>query len=83
MQLDDMIADLQREQRARTALVIGAVIGIIAGAIGGLAFGLGAIDARGATGPRNPAGLIFFLAPYAVAQSIGYVIYRWLRRSRA
>jgi hypothetical protein len=79
MNLDAEIAALQRDQRHRMVLVVAAIIGIVASAMLGMAFALGGLDVTGAGGPRNPASLIFFIAPFAVSMAFGYAIYGILR----
>ena len=83
--IDVLIEELAREQRYRWVLVIAAVVGILASAILGIGFALGHITAPGATGPRNPGALVFFVVPFAVAMVIGGAIYRamcWYGRRR-
>ncbi len=79
MNLDAEIAALQRDQRHRMVLVVAAIIGIVANALLGMAFALGGLDVHGAGGPRNPASLVFFIAPFAASMAIGYAIYGVLR----
>jgi len=79
MNLDAEIAALQRDQRHRTVLIVAAIVGIVASTLLGMAFALGGLDVHGAGGPRNPASLFFFVAPFAVSMGIGYAIYGVLR----
>lgn len=86
MNHDALIAEIAREQRYRRVLVAAAVVGIIASSGCGIAFALGGFDAPGATGPRNPGGLAFFVLPFAASMVVGGAIYhalRWLGRRRA
>jgi hypothetical protein len=80
---DPLIDEMIQMQRDRWILVVAAVIGILAGAVLGVAFSLGALaSTSGATGPRNPAALIFFIGPFAICMGLGYAIHaivRWLR----
>ena len=76
--VDALIEELAREHRYRWVLVIAAVVGILASAILGIGFALGHITTPGATGPRNPGALVFFVVPFAVAMLIGGGIYRAL-----
>lgn len=81
---DPMVDELKREQRERRVLVVAAVIGIVAGALCGVGYALDAFGgfARGAGGSRNPAALIFFVAPFGVCMGIGFVIYKIRGRLR-
>ena len=80
---DPMIEAVKRERRQRTILVVAAVVGILASVCCGLAFTLDLFGSwtHGATGPRNPAALVFFVAPFAVCMAIGYAIH-WVVRRR-
>ena len=65
-----------RDRRIRSyTLVPMIILGVLAGAAGGLAFALGAFGAMHG-GPRNPGGLIFFIAPPLVCWAIGSIAYR-------
>ena len=79
---DPIVAEMIRTQRERRIIVVAAVIGIIASALMGVAFSLGALGglAAGSGGPRNPGGLIFFIAPFAICLGIGYGIHAIVRR---
>jgi hypothetical protein len=79
--VDELIREMALERRHRTVLIVAAVVGILASAATGVAFALGGFEhlARGASGYRNPGGLVFFVAPFAVAMAIGYAIYGVLR----
>lgn len=81
---DPLVGEMRRERRHRLVLVVAAVIGIVTGAATGTAFSLGAFGdaARGASGARNPAALIFFVGPPLLCMAIGYAIYAWLSRRR-
>jgi hypothetical protein len=68
---------LQRERRIKGyTLIPMVVIGIVAGALVGMAFALGGLGIDGAGGPRNPASLIFFVAPPAVCWALGWIAYK-------
>jgi hypothetical protein len=77
--MDPLIAAFQREQRLRTILVVAVVVGILAGALCGMAASLGAFG-FGFGGPRSPAGLIFFIGPFAAAMTLGYAVHSVTRR---
>ena len=80
---DPLIEEMLQTQRDRWILVVAAIIGIIASAALGMAFSLGALGGvTGAGGPRNPAGLIFFVGPFAVCMGLGYIIHGLVRRLR-
>ena len=82
-EVDELIVELQREQRHRMVLVVAAVIGIVASAMTGMGYALGGVAAG--AGVRNPGALIFFVGPFAIAMGIGYAIYgliRWRSRRR-
>lgn len=81
--VDELIVELQRDQRHRMVLIVAAVIGIVASALTGLAFSLSGM-AAGTTG-HNPGPMLFFVGPFALAMAIGYAIYgvlRWRSRRR-
>jgi hypothetical protein len=75
-EVDELIVELQREQRRRMVLVVAAVIGIVASAMTGMGFALGGMAGGG---PRNPGALLFFVGPFALAMGLGYVVYGLLR----
>lgn len=79
---DPLIAELYRERRHRSVLVVAAVIGIVAGVATGMGFVLGAFGttAMSPIGARNPGLLIFFVGPPAVCMAIGYAIFAVVRR---
>ena len=81
---DPLIAELVQTQRDRGIIVVAAVIGIIASAACGIAFGLGALGHLGAhaAGARNPGGLLFFVAPFALCYGLGHALYAVVRRAR-
>ena len=82
-QIDALIAELQRDQRHRSVLLVAAVIGIVASSLTGLAWALSGA-AAGTTG-HNPGPLLLILGPFAIAMGIGYAIYgvvRWISRRR-
>ena len=81
--VDELIVELQREQRRRWVLIVAAVIGIVASAMTGMGYALGGMAAG--AGTRNPGALIFFVGPFAIAMAIGYAIYGllcWRARRR-
>ena len=80
--LDPLIDEMIRTQRDRRIIVVAAVIGILASAAMGIAFSLGSLGglAAGAAGMRNPGGLIFFVAPFAICLGLGYMIHALVRR---
>ncbi len=79
-----LIEAAQTEQRDRRIIVVAAVIGILASVICGLAFATGGFGswANGASGGRSPAGLIFFVAPFAICLGIGHIVFRIVRARR-
>ncbi len=79
---DPLIAELVQTQRDRQIVVVAAVVGILASAACGIAFGLGGFAHLGASGARNPAGLVFFVAPFFVCYGLGYVLHAVVRRAR-
>ena len=74
--------ELERDRKARSILVVAAVVGIVASASLGIGFALGAFEATGASGPRNPAALIFFVGPFVACMVVGTVIGWFVRRLR-
>jgi hypothetical protein len=75
-----MAMSMTRERRIRNyTLIPFVVLGILAGALGGLAFALGSFGSLG-TGPRNPGGLVFFIAPPMVGWALGSIAYRLAMR---
>lgn len=82
---DPVIEDALTEQRDRRVIVVAAVIGIIASIVCGLGFTLGMFgdEVRGAAGARNPAGLLFFGAPFVICLGIGHLVHRIVRARRA
>lgn len=84
MDSDPVIAEMIQMQRDRRILVVAAVVGIVASAALGMAFSLGALGAwtRSASGPGNPASLIFFIAPFAACMALGYAVHAVVRRLR-
>src|SRR5262245_56974819 len=74
-EVDEMIEDFERDRRHRVVLVVAAVIGIVAGALLGVGIALGGF----VTGPRNPAILAFFMAPFLASMALGYAVYGVLR----
>jgi hypothetical protein len=77
---DPLIAEITQLQRDRQIIVVAAVIGILASTALGMVFALGGLAHGG--GPRNPGGVIFFVAPFAVCMAIGYAVHaivRWTR----
>lgn len=76
---DPEIEEFEREHRMRWILVASAVVGIMAGTTLGVAFSLGAFEAPGAHGVRNPAALIFFIGPFAACMAMGTLVHRIAR----
>jgi len=81
---DPIIDAALTEQRDRRIIVVAAVIGIVASVIAGVLFATGSLGewTRGASGNRNPAGLIFFVAPFAICLGIGHIVHRIVRSRR-
>jgi len=81
---DPIIDAALTDQRDRRVIVAAAVLGIIASVITGLMFATGALGewTRGASGTRNPAGLVFFVAPFAICLGLGHIVYRIIRSRR-
>ena len=81
---DPLIEAALTEQRDRHIVVVAAVIGILASVALGVAFAAGGLGewTDGARGAGNPAGLIFFIAPFAICMGLGYLVHRVVRASR-
>lgn len=79
---DPLIAELVQTQRDRRIIVVAAVVGILASAGCGIAFGLGGFAHLGHGGARNPAGLVFFVAPFFVCYGLGHLLHAVVRRAR-
>ena len=81
---DDLVDEMLQTQRDRRIIVVAAVIGIVASAVVGVAFSLGALGglAAGSGGPRDPGGLIFFVAPFAICLGLGHAVHAIVRRLR-
>ncbi|HUJ57697.1 MAG TPA: hypothetical protein VLX92_04380 [Kofleriaceae bacterium] len=82
MNADPLIEEVARDRRQRNILVVAGVVGILASATLGIAFTFDLLGswAHGASGNGNPAGLIFFVGPFALCMAIGYAMYRLSRR---
>jgi hypothetical protein len=83
MNSDPMIEAVIRERRQRNILVVAAVTGILLSVLSGMAFTFDLLGdwTHGASTVGNPAGFIFFIAPFAVCMGIGTVIFKVVRRS--
>jgi hypothetical protein len=77
---DPLVVAFERDRRHRLVLIVAAVVGIVASVALGLAYALGGLGyVTGLTGPRNPAALGLFIAPFAASMLVGGAIYRVLR----
>jgi hypothetical protein len=74
---DPLIADAIATRRHRTIIVAFAVAGILAGVVLGTLAGLGRFGTLG--GPRSPALLVFYAAPFAVCFGLGHLVHAVVR----